>query len=331
MPETAAREKLLDITGLNVTFATKRGLVRAVRDLDLFIYRGETLALVGESGCGKSVTAHSINRLIPVPGRIDSGSIRFEGTDLLSLSEKQMRGYRGEKISMIFQEPMTSLNPVFKVGQQIADVLMTHHRITRRAAFQKAIELLDLVKIPTPERRAHAYPHQLSGGMRQRVMIALALASPSPGLLIADEPTTALDVTIQAQILELLNDLQKRIQVSILLITHDMGVVAENAERVIVMYAGRKVEEGALADVIDRPVHPYTRGLLNSLPSNPKYQSARRLEAIKGTVPDMIAVGDECPFANRCPWAAEICTKSFPRKREVSPGHRAWCHFAGEI
>jgi oligopeptide transport system ATP-binding protein len=326
-----ARETLLDIRDLSVSFYTKRGVVRAVRDMDLSIRAGETLALVGESGCGKSVTAHSINRLIPSPGRIDSGSILFEGTDLLTLSDKEMHAYRGERISMIFQEPMTSLNPVFKVGQQIADVLRTHHRISRREAFQRAVELLDLVKIPTPERRAHAYPHQLSGGMRQRVMIALALASPSPGLLIADEPTTALDVTIQAQILELLADLQKRIRMSILLITHDMGVVAENAERVIVMYAGRKVEEGELSDVIDRASHPYTRGLLNSLPSNPKYDGASRLEAIKGTVPDLITLGDGCPFANRCPWVKDVCGLSFPAARETGPGHRAWCHFAGEL
>jgi oligopeptide transport system ATP-binding protein len=327
----AEQAVLLEIRGLCVNFYTKRGVVRAVRDLDLVLHKGETLALVGESGCGKSVTAHSINQLIPVPGRIDNGEVLFEGRNLLAVSEKEMRKYRGEKISMIFQEPMTSLNPVFKVGQQIADILVTHHAISRREAFRRAVELLDLVKIPTPEKRAHAYPHQLSGGMRQRVMIAMALASPAPGLLIADEPTTALDVTIQAQILELLNDLQKRIQVSILLITHDMGVVTENAERVIVMYAGRKVEEGMLADVIRKASHPYTRGLLNSLPSNPKYENARRLEAIKGTVPDMISVGEECPFANRCPYVKDICWKSFPAAREVGPGHRAWCHFAGEL
>jgi oligopeptide/dipeptide ABC transporter ATP-binding protein len=322
---------LLDIRGLNVSFPTKRGVVRAVRDLDLSITRGETLALVGESGCGKSVTAHSITQLLPAPGRIDSGGIVFEGRDLVGLTEKEIRTYRGERISMIFQEPMTSLNPVFKVGDQIADILVTHHHIPRKAAFAKAVELLDLVKIPTPARRAHAYPHQLSGGMRQRVMIAMALASPSPGLLIADEPTTALDVTIQAQILELLNDLQERIHLSILLITHDMGVVAENAERVIVMYAGRKVEEGALADVIDSPAHPYTRGLLNSLPSNPKYENAKRLEAIRGTVPDMISVGDGCPFANRCAWVAERCWQEFPAARVMKPGHTAWCHFAGAL
>ena len=331
MADQAASKTLLDIRALNVTFPTKRGTVRAVRDLDLRIARGETLALVGESGCGKSVTAHSITQLIPAPGRVDSGQILFEGRDLLSLSEKEIRAYRGERISMIFQEPMTSLNPVFKVGEQIADILVTHHRIPRKAAAAKAVELLDLVKIPMPGRRAHAYPHQLSGGMRQRVMIAMALASPSPGLLIADEPTTALDVTIQAQILELLKDLQRRIHVSILLITHDMGVVAENAERVIVMYAGRKVEEGALADVIDAAAHPYTRGLLNSLPANPKYENARRLEAIRGTVPDMITVGDGCPFANRCAWAAARCETEFPAARELTPGHWAAYHFAGTI
>jgi oligopeptide transport system ATP-binding protein len=331
MPDTTAREKLLEIKGLCVNFHTKRGIVRAVRDLDLSIDKGQTLAVVGESGCGKSVTAHSINRLIPSPGRIEAGEVLFEGRNLLALTEKEIARYRGERISMIFQEPMTSLNPVFKVGDQIADILITHHHLRRREAFAKAVELLDLVRIPTPDRRAHAYPHQLSGGMRQRVMIAMALASPAPGLLIADEPTTALDVTIQAQILDLLNDLQKRIQVAILLITHDMGVVAENAERVIVMYAGRKVEEGALADVIASAAHPYTRGLLNSLPSNPKYRDARRLEAIRGTVPDMISVGDGCPFANRCPFTREICWKEFPAARESTAGHRAWCHFAGEI
>jgi oligopeptide/dipeptide ABC transporter ATP-binding protein len=320
---------LLEIRGLEVSFPTKRGLVRAVRGLDLALAKGETLALVGESGCGKSVTAHAITQLIPAPGRIDAGSIVFEGRELVGLPEKEIRAYRGERISMIFQEPMTSLNPVFKVGDQVADVFVTHHRVSRRAAFAKAVQLLDLVKIPTPGRRAHAYPHQLSGGMRQRVMIAMALASPSPGLLIADEPTTALDVTIQAQILELLKDLQRRINVSVLLITHDMGVVAENADRVIVMYAGRKVEEGPLAAVIASPAHPYTRGLLNSLPGNPAYEGARRLEAIPGTVPDMLTVGEGCPFANRCPRAEAACDASFPAAREQAPGHRAWCHFAG--
>jgi oligopeptide/dipeptide ABC transporter ATP-binding protein len=326
MGDVSADGRLLEIRGLSVSFHTPRGVVRAVRDLDLSIDRGETLALVGESGCGKSVTALSINRLIPSPGRIEAGEVRFEGTNRLLLSEREMFDWRGDRISMIFQEPMTSLNPVFKVGHQIADVLLTHHRLDRREAFRRAVDLLDLVKIPTPERRAHAYPHQLSGGMRQRVMIAMALASPNPGLLIADEPTTALDVTIQAQILDLLKDLQRRIRVAILLITHDMGVVAENADRVIVMYAGRKVEEGSRAAVLASPRHPYTVGLLNSLPSNPKYRDARRLEAIRGTVPNLIGLGDGCPFENRCPRAAAACRQSFPVARELEPGHVAWCH-----
>jgi oligopeptide/dipeptide ABC transporter ATP-binding protein len=327
MSDATAREKLLEIRGLCVNFHTARGVVRAVNGLDLAIDRGETLALVGESGCGKSVTALSINGLVPSPGRIEAGEVLFEGTNLLGLSEREMHEWRGDRISMIFQEPMTSLNPVFKVGNQIADVLLTHHRLDRREAFRRAVDLLDLVKIPTPGRRAHAYPHQLSGGMRQRVMIAMALASPNPGLLIADEPTTALDVTIQAQILELLKDLQRRIRVGILLITHDMGVVAENADRVIVMYAGRKVEEGSRAAVLASAGHPYTVGLLNSLPSNPKYRDAKRLEAIRGTVPNLIGLEDGCPFENRCPRAAAACRQSFPTARAMGPGHSAWCHF----
>ncbi|MCX7029435.1 MAG: ABC transporter ATP-binding protein [Spirochaetes bacterium] len=327
MSDATAREKLLEIRGLCVNFHTARGVVRAVNRLDLAIDRGETLALVGESGCGKSVTALSINGLVPSPGRIEAGEVLFEGTNLLGLSEREMHEWRGDRISMIFQEPMTSLNPVFKVGNQIADVLLTHHRLDRREAFRRAVDLLDLVKIPTPGRRAHAYPHQLSGGMRQRVMIAMALASPNPGLLIADEPTTALDVTIQAQILDLLKDLQRRIRVGILLITHDMGVVAENADRVIVMYAGRKVEEGSRAAVLASAGHRYTVGLLNSLPSNPKYRDAKRLEAIQGTVPNLIGLGDGCPFENRCPRAAAVCRQSFPATRAMGPGHSAWCHF----
>ena len=240
---------LLSIQNLEVNFYTQRGVVRAVRDISFDIKKGETLALVGESGCGKSVTAHSINQLIPMPpGKIDNGKIMFEGKDLLTLSERQIRKLRGDRISMIFQEPMTSLNPVFKVGEQIADVFLTHQNITKQEAWNRALKLLELVKIPAPESRIDSYPHQLSGGMRQRVMIAMALASPDPGLMIADEPTTALDVTIQAQILDLLADLKKEISMSVLLITHDMGVVAETADRVVVMYAGRKVEE---ADVFD--------------------------------------------------------------------------------
>lgn len=343
-------ENLLEIRNLSVSFHTNRGVVSAVRNLDLSIAKGETLALVGESGCGKSVTAHSINQLIPVPpGKIERGQVLFEGLDLLKLKEKEIRKYRGTKISMIFQEPMTSLNPAFKIGRQIADVFTIHQGFSRREAFAKAVELLDLVRIPSAETTAHRYPHQLSGGMRQRAMIAMALASPTPGLLIADEPTTALDVTIQAQILELLKDLQKRIRLSVLLITHDMGVVAEMAERVVVMYAGRKVEEGLLAEVLKNPLHPYTRGLLKSLPSNYKQavldaaaagDKARlagdspggdlRIKAIKGTVPDMIGLGDWCPFENRCPLAIDICRKEFPEATETARGHYAWCYRQGE-
>jgi len=323
---------LLSINNLEVNFYTQRGVVRAVRDISFHIQKGETLALVGESGCGKSVTAHSINQLIPMPpGKIDAGEIYFEGRDLLKLPEREIRKLRGSRISMIFQEPMTSLNPVFKVGEQIADVFLTHQDIDEKEAWRRAVELLELVKIPAPESRVDAYPHQLSGGMRQRVMIAMALASPEPGLMIADEPTTALDVTIQAQILDLLADLKGKIEMSLLLITHDMGVVAETADRVVVMYAGRKVEEAVVYDLFDEPSHPYTLGLLNSLPSNPKYRGARRLEAIQGTVPDLLTIGDWCPFENRCPCAVEQCRQSFPEERDLGNGHRVWCHRVDDV
>ena len=323
---------LLSIQNLEVNFYTQRGVVRAVRDISFDIRKGETLALVGESGCGKSVTAHSINQLIPMPpGKIDNGKIMFEGKDLLTLTERQIRKLRGQRISMIFQEPMTSLNPVFKVGEQIADVFLTHQNISKQEAWKRAVKLLELVKIPAPESRADSYPHQLSGGMRQRVMIAMALASPDPGLMIADEPTTALDVTIQAQILDLLADLKKEISMSVLLITHDMGVVAETADRVVVMYAGRKVEEADVFDLFKRPSHPYTLGLLNSLPSNEKYRGAKRLEAIRGTVPDLLTIGDWCPFENRCPFAVDECRNSFPEETRIAAGHSTWCHRVDDV
>lgn len=317
---------LLEIKDLHVSFHTVRGVVRAVRGIDIDIRPGETVALVGESGCGKSVTAHSITGLLPVPpARIEKGEIFFDGTDLLKLPPKQHRALRGVRISMIFQEPMTSLNPVFKIGEQIADVFRVHHKLDAKSAWQKAVELLDLVKIPEPERRANEYAHQLSGGMRQRVMIAMALASPEPGLIIADEPTTALDVTIQAQILHLLSELQKKIGVSILLITHDMGVVAQVAHRATVMYAGRAVEQGSVEQIFTAPRHPYTRGLLNSLPGNPKYRGARRLEAIPGTVPDLRTLGDGCPFLNRCPHPGPKCANEFPSSFSDGGDHLAWC------
>ena len=282
--------------------------------------------------CGKSVTAHTINRLIPMPpGVIESGRVMFRGEDLLKISEKEIQALRGTQISMIFQEPMTSLNPVFKVGDQLADVFMTHQGMKKKEAFRRAVELLDMVKIPVPEERAHSYPHQLSGGMRQRAMIAMALASPDPGLMIADEPTTALDVTIQAQILDLLKDLKDRVNMSLLLITHDMGVVAETADRVIVMYAGRKVEEGSVYQIFEDPSHPYTLGLLNSLPSNRKYRDAKRLEAIPGNVPDLLTLGEGCPFRNRCVYGDEACDRSFPGETVKKDGHSLWCHYAERV
>jgi oligopeptide transport system ATP-binding protein len=323
---------LLSLENINVHFHTRRGVVKAVRDLSLRIKEGETLALVGESGCGKSVTAHTINQLIPMPpGVIESGSVLFRGRDLLKLSEREVQALRGTQISMIFQEPMTSLNPVFKIGDQLADVFMAHRKMSKKEAFARAVDLLNLVKIPSPEKRVHDYPHQLSGGMRQRVMIAMALASPEPGLMIADEPTTALDVTIQAQILDLLTELKGKVNMSLLLITHDMGVVAETADRVVVMYAGRKVEEGSVYQIFDNPSHPYTLGLLNSLPSNKKYRNAIRLEAIPGSVPDLLTLGEGCPFANRCRWASRQCRISFPEITELEEGHSIWCHNVSEV
>jgi oligopeptide transport system ATP-binding protein len=323
---------LLSIEKINVHFYTRRGVVKAVRDLSLHINKGETLALVGESGCGKSVTAHTINQLIPMPpGVIESGSVIFRDRDLLKLPMKEIQKLRGTQISMIFQEPMTSLNPVFKIGDQLADVFLAHQKMSKKKAHAKAVELLDLVKIPSPEKRAKDYPHQLSGGMRQRVMIAMALASPEPGLMIADEPTTALDVTIQAQILDLLTDLKDKVDMAILLITHDMGVVAETADRVVVMYAGRKVEEGTVFQIFDNPSHPYTLGLLNSLPSNEKYSDFSRLEAIPGNVPDLLSLGDGCPFASRCNYVDPSCEKSFPEETALEEGHKIWCHKADEV
>ncbi|MDA3951479.1 MAG: ABC transporter ATP-binding protein [Spirochaeta sp.] len=321
-------DTLLEINDLHVSFHTVRGVIRAVRGINIDIRQGETVALVGESGCGKSVTAHAITGLLPTPpARIERGQIHFDGRDLLQIPAKEHRALRGVRISMIFQEPMTSLNPVFKIGEQIADVFRVHHKLDARAAWNKAVELLNLVKIPEAEKRAHEYAHQLSGGMRQRAMIAMAMASPEPGLIIADEPTTALDVTIQAQILHLLSQLQKKIGVSILLITHDMGVVAQLADRATVMYAGRAVEQGSVEQIFTAPRHPYTKGLLNSLPGNQKYRDARRLEAIPGTVPDLRTLGDGCPFLNRCPHPGDRCAQEFPDAFSDGGDHLAWCWY----
>ena len=301
-------------------------MVRAVRNLNLAIREGETLALVGESGCGKSVTAHTVTRLLPMPpGVIENGIIRFRGTNLLELPEKEMRALRGSKISMIFQEPMTSLNPVFTIGTQIAEVFITHEHIGKKEAFEKAVDLLDLVKIPDPSKRARSYPHQLSGGMRQRAMIAMALASPEPGLMIADEPTTALDVTIQAQILQLLGELKQRVGMAILLITHDMGVVAETADRVAVMYAGRKVEDAPVESLFADPRHPYTAGLMGCQPSAPANRGAERLTSIAGSVPDLLTLKEGCPFANRCGNVLPECRETFPGEFFAGPNHSYSC------
>ena len=319
---------LLAIDDLRTHFFTRDGVVRAVDGVSLSVAAGETLAVVGESGCGKSVTALSILRLVPSPpGRIVGGAIRFDGTDLLSLSEAEMRRIRGNAISMIFQEPMTSLNPVLTVARQIGETLRLHQGLDARAAEQRAVEMLRLVRISEPERRARQYPHELSGGMRQRVMIAMALAC-HPKLLIADEPTTALDVTIQAQILDLMRELKTRIGAAIILITHDLGVVAEMAARVVVMYAGRKVEEAPVRDLFRRPRHPYTLGLLASVPrlgATLGRADPPRLAEIPGTVPSLREPITGCAFAPRCAWAVARCRAEAPALEAKSPEHFAAC------
>ncbi len=322
---------LLEIDDLDVRFATPRGELRAVQGLGFTVASGETLALVGESGCGKSVTSMSVLRLVPQPpGRV-RGTVRFDGRDLLTLPERAMRALRGKDIGMIFQEPMTSLNPVLTVGRQIAETLRLHEGLAAGAAQGRAVELLTLVGIPEPERRVREYPHQLSGGMRQRVMIAIALAC-TPRLLIADEPTTALDVTIQAQILDLMRDLKARVGAAIMLITHDLGVVAEMAQRVVVMYAGRKVEEAPVAALFARPLHPYTQGLLGAVPrlgSSLAGAPRGRLAEIPGQVPALIGDLRGCLFAGRCPRASDLCRREAPAILPHAPGHFAACHHPG--
>ena len=320
---------LLEVEDLDVRFATPRGELRAVQGLGFSVEAGETLAIVGESGCGKSVTSMSVLRLVPQPpGRV-RGTVRFDGRDLLTLPERAMRGLRGKDIGMIFQEPMTSLNPVLTVGRQIGETLRLHEGLGAGAARRRAVDLLALVGIPEPERRVGEYPHQLSGGMRQRVMIAIALAC-TPRLLIADEPTTALDVTIQAQILDLMRDLKARVQAAILLITHDFGVVAEMAERVVVMYAGRKVEEAPVAALFAAPLHPYTRGLLAAVPRLGAAHAGRTpLAEIPGQVPRLIDPPPGCAFAGRCPLASARCRHEAPAIVAQAPGHLVACHHAG--
>jgi peptide/nickel transport system ATP-binding protein len=320
-------ERLLDVKGLKTHFFTDEGVVRAVDGIDFHINKGETVGVVGESGCGKSVTALSVMRLIPTPpGRIVEGQINYEGRNLLDLTPSAMRKIRGKEISMIFQEPMTSLNPVFTVGEQIAEALRLHEGLGRRDAMDKTVEMLRLVHIPNAERRVKEYPHQLSGGMRQRVMIAMALSC-SPKLLIADEPTTALDVTIQAQILDLLNELKAELHMAVMLITHDMGVIAETAQRVIVMYAAQVVEEATVEELFKEPLHPYTQGLLRSIPRIDTAAIEKpRLATIPGTVPTLRGQAKPgCRFAPRCQFAKPAHFENDPVIKEIRPGHRVAC------
>jgi oligopeptide/dipeptide ABC transporter ATP-binding protein len=312
---------LLEVAHLTTVFDLASGPAPAVDDVSFDVRPGETLGLVGESGSGKSVTAMSIMRLLQPPGRIAGGSIRFEGRDLLTLTEAEMRERRGARMALIFQEPMTALNPVFTVGDQIAEALLVHGKATRREAGARAVELLEAVRIPDAAVRVKSYPHQLSGGMRQRVLIAMALAC-RPSLIIADEPTTALDVTIQAQILDLLREMRSALGLSLLLITHDLGVVAETADRVAVMYAGRIVEQGPVRDVLRTPRHPYTKGLLASLPGSVR----GRLRAIEGSVPRLGAWPSGCAFHPRCADRFEPCAGVPPPEVELGPGHSARCY-----
>jgi oligopeptide/dipeptide ABC transporter ATP-binding protein len=319
---------LLELDDLHTFFYTDNGVARSVDGVSFSVEAGETVGVVGESGCGKSVTALSILRLIRPPGRVEAGSaIRFEGRDLVSLDEGEMQRIRGNRIAMVFQEPMTALNPVFTIGEQIAEVARIHGGMSRKAAWTKAVEMLTQVGIPAPEQRAGEYPHQLSGGMRQRVVIAMALVM-NPALIIADEPTTALDVTIQAQILELMADLTRRLGTSILLITHDLGVVAENCSRVIVMYAGEVVEEATATELFARPHMPYTEGLLGAMPR--VGGGSERLATIPGTVPPPTAWPAGCRFRDRCPYAWDRCEREHPPLYQIGAGHTSRCHLAEE-
>ena len=322
---------LLEVRNLKVGFDTEDGPVRAVNDVSFSVRAGEILAIVGESGCGKSVTAMSIPGLLPPSAEVE-GSVLLDGEDLRALPDRELRGIRGKEVSVVFQEPMTSLNPAFTIGKQIREVLQRHQGLSKRDAHQKAIELLDLVRIPAPERRVDEYPHQLSGGMRQRVMIAIGIAN-SPKLLIADEPTTALDVTIQAGVLDIMKDLRERLGTAIIIITHDLGVVADVADRVVVMYAGRPVEEASVHELFAHPQHPYTVGLLGAIPHREKgveEVARQRLTEIPGLVPLLRVDPDECTFHPRCPRATDICRSKRPPLEPVRPGHPAACYHPGE-
>lgn len=319
-------QNLLEVRNLKTYFFTEDGVVKAVDGVDFSVGRGEVLGLVGESGCGKSVTSLSIMRLISIPGKVVEGEIYFDGKDLLRLSEAEMVNMRGNLMSMIFQQPQSSLNPVFKIGDQVAEVLEIHQGMNKEEAWNKAVEMLQLVGIPDPARKAHAYPHELSGGQAQRVMIAMALAL-NPQLLIADEPTTALDVTIQAQILDLMRGLRSRLDTSVILITHDLGVIAEMADRVAVMYAGRIVEQSDVRTIFAQPLHPYTQGLMASIPVLGQVKD--RLEVIPGTVPNLINMPKGCRFAARCKARQEyqlsICTEQEPELLPVTLNHSVRC------
>jgi peptide/nickel transport system ATP-binding protein len=318
-------ERLLEIRGLKTHFATDDGLVHAVDGVDLAVDRGETLGVVGESGCGKSVTALSVLKLIPTPpGHIAGGQILWRGRDLVPLRSGEMRKIRSKEIAIVFQEPMTSLNPVYTVGDQIAEVIRLHEGLSRRAALDKAVEMLQLVHIPNPERRVRDYPHQFSGGMRQRVMIAMAISC-NPALLIADEPTTALDVTIQAQILDLIAEMKSRLGMAVMLITHAMGVMAEAAQRVVVMYAGKVVEEAPVGALFSEPRHPYTQGLIRSIPRIDTAARKPRLEAIAGVVPSPLDPLPGCRFAPRCPFVRAVCLEAAPPLHEIEAGHKVAC------
>jgi peptide/nickel transport system ATP-binding protein len=327
---------LLDVADLRTYFYLRHGILKAVDGVSFQLKPHETLAIVGESGCGKSMTALSLMRLIPEPpGKIVSGSVKLAGRDLIALDEPAMRSVRGKDLSMIFQEPMTSLNPVMTVGNQIAEALLLHEGLSRSDALKRAVEILNLVRIPEAKQRLKEYPHQLSGGMRQRVMIAMALAC-NPKVLIADEPTTALDVTIQAQILDIILDLQKKLGTAVILITHDLGVVAETAQRVIVMYAGKKVEEAPVGALFAHPLHPYTHGLMASIPRLDLMRGAgdttkQRLQEIKGIVPPLTDLPPGCPFAPRCPHAIDVCRREMPAYEEKEPEHWAACWRSKEV
>jgi len=327
------KETILQVENLCVDFKTREGSVRVLDNIDFYLAEGESIGVVGESGCGKSMTAFSIMGLVPTPsGRISNGSIFFKSTDLLKISEEEMQNIRGNRISMIFQEPMTSLNPVFNVGNQIAESVQRHQQVSRSEAKRKALEMLMAVNIPAPERRMRQYPHELSGGMRQRIMIAMALSC-QPSILIADEPTTALDVTVQAQIFDLLRAIQKDMDTAVILITHDMGVIAEFAERVIVMYAGRKVEEGKINEIITNPFHPYTRGLLKCVPHLKIDPGDKRemLAEIPGVVPDLSKLAKGCHFASRCGYAISRCFNDSPVEERVNENHSVACWRSGDI